>query len=346
MNLGSEKDVGVENSVLFVKQFDQSGNACAIIHPDNSASIFDWGVFDTDSFPEFLDEFGIQRVRFIMATHSHSDHTAALPDAIRVLLQREIKMDMFIYPSMHFPNKDTNHLFEAAILAKNNGIQVQTVHVSDFNTSSPARPIQIADSPDKWELVVLAPPGTMNTREEIIGNEKGRNPGNPTSIVTLYRPLDEGATGGRALLPGDSTKAALKFAKSHEKHFPEYSLENDVIVVPHHGSKNNWPAWLTEYCNRYLIISCGSQREALPAASTLVDLTKHCASGGNQRTLHCTSYSASCRKQFAGGSKDQKLVSPGPCFGSMLVELAPTGAIMIRSDSNGEKRRQFGYCGQ
>ena len=323
-----------------------NGNACAFVFPDNSVGVVDWGTCDVGRFEAFLDAVDPSRVRFVLATHSHADHTLGLLDVLTTCVQRGLNVDNFFYPAVgRLKLTPTDYLWNAIIFAKDNCIPCHSISLRDFDPLKPERPLAIAQNPD-WDVTVLAPPSGSNNRHQITSHLDGKNPGNPTSIVLLFRYRVDAKAAGRALLPGDATPAVLRFAADHVNRHPEFHIDNDATVVPHHGSKDNWPAWLTAHVKGIAVISAGTNRPKHPSLHVLQLLGAHCRNGKLPSSLFCTSYALQCREAFAHQAADPKLVTPGPCFGDVEIELSPHGSRVIAHDPNGPARRTCGYCTQ
>ena len=323
-----------------------NGNACAFVFPDNSVSFVDWGTGDVTRIEAFLDRVQPSRVRFVLATHSHADHTLGLLDVLKACVQRDLLIENFFYPAVG-PLKLTpsDYLGRAIIFAKDNSIPFHSISLRDFDPLKPEKPFAIAENPE-WQVSVLAPPSGSNNRHQITSHIAGKNPGNPTSIVLLFRYRQNNKAAGRALLPGDATPAVLKFAADHVNRHAEFHIDNDAMVVPHHGSKNDWPTWLTAHVKGIAVISAGTNRPKHPSLHVLQLLGAHCRTGKQPSSLFCTSYAQQCRDAFAHQATDPTLVTPGPCFGDVEIELSPKDSHVIAHDPDGPTRRACGYCTQ
>ena len=321
-----------------------NGNACAFVFPDKSLGIVDWGTGDANRIDALLNRVQPSRVRFVLATHSHGDHTLGLLGVLKACLQRGLVVDNFFYPAIgRLKLTPSDYLWHAVIFAKNNGIPIHPISLRDFDPRWPERPFAIAQNPE-WDVSVLAPPSGSNNRHQITSHLSGINPGNPTNIVLLFRYRRDDKAAGRVLLPDDATPAVLRFAADHVNRHPEFHIDNDVTVVPHHGSKDNWPAWLTAHVKGIAVISAGTNRPKHPSLHVLRLLGTHCRNGKQPSSLFCTSYAQQCRDAFAHQATDPALVTPGPCFGDVEIEVSPNDSHVIAHDPDGPARRAYDYC--
>lgn len=166
-------------------------------------------------------------------------------------------------------------------------------------------------------------------------------------MVLLFRYLDCKGPQGRALLPGDATPATLKFAADHVTRHPEFYVDNDTIVVPHHGSRRDWPDWFMQHVHGNALISAGPSGLDHPSKEVLEKLARLCARPDGSM-LFCTSYARNCRETFApkATNASDPLFGEGPCFGDIRVKLSRTGSIVIDHDPDGPHRRPCGFCTQ
>lgn len=331
---------------LYVFRLRSHGNACAFVFPDATVGVVDWGSKDITPFTKLLDA-GASRLRFVVATHAHSDHTKGIELILRKCVQSSIPVEALYYPAIGKPRLGPyDYLNKAAHYAIQNHIRVHPVSVVDFPPGVVQPPPYLART-DSWEVTILAPPSSTNSRHQLTSHWNEKNPGNITSIILLFRYLDnEHASSGRALLPGDATPATLGFAASLAGHYPDLSIDNDAIVIPHHGSRKNWPDWLTQHVRGNAIVSAGPNGRDHPHKDVLRTLSRACAATGGSR-LYCTSYSRACREEFASDAPEsESLLGHGACFGDIRVRLSRHGSSVVGHDPNGPARRSFGFCSQ
>ena len=322
------------------------GNACAFVFPDATLGIVDWGTKDTAPFTSLLGETNASRVRFVVATHAHSDHTKGLEPILRECVQRNVHVDRLFYPATGPVTLGPyDYLNRAAIFAHKNRINIHALSVNDFPQGKVQKPPYIART-DHWEVTILAPPSSTNTSHQLISHLRETNPGNTTSLILLFRYLDNGnAVAGRALLPGDATPALLRFAANLSHHYPELSIDNDAIVVPHHGSRHNWPSWMSQHIRGNAIVSAGPTGRDHPHKDVLTTLARTCAANTDSQ-LYCTSYCRACRETFAPYPilPSDPLLGEGPCFGDIRVRLSRHGSRVVGHDPLGPDRRPYGFC--
>ncbi len=326
-----------------------SGNACAFVFSDRSLGFVDWGTDDIQCLSTLLSAEHPTRIRFVVATHSHNDHTMGLRTVLEECVKLGLTVDNFYYPSVGRLQKVPSDLWKAIIYATNERIPVHPVSVQDFRGVPPSPPILIARS-NEWDINLLAPPSSSNSRHQITSHIKGVssggrqvNPGNPTSIVLLFRYFSKNGPKGRALLPGDATPAVLKFSADHANRDPSFAIDNDAMVAPHHGSHHNWPNWLTAHAQGFVVVSASGSHHH-PSQSFLQQLGPQLKQGGNSQ-LFCTTYSHHCRQAFGLGAQNPSLVGPDvACFGDVEIELDPTGSKVLGHDPLGAQRRSYGHC--
>ena len=331
---------------LRVFHLPHHGNACAFVFDDATIGIVDWGTKDITSFAALLDETKTSRVRFVVATHAHSDHTKGLELILRECVERDITVNRLFYPATGPVNLGPyDYLNRAAIFAHENGMNIHALSVNDFPEDQVQPPPYVART-DHWEVTILAPPSSTNTSHQLISHRRETNPGNTTSLILLFRYLNNAAApSGHALLPGDATPALLRFAASLSEQYPELSIDNDTIVVPHHGSAHNWPDWMNQYINGNAIVSAGPNGKDHPHENVLKTIARTCDANEGGR-LYCTSYARACRDAFASEPVLMRnpLLGQGPCFGDIRVRLSRAGSTVIGKDPAGDFRRRYGFC--
>lgn len=326
------------------------GNALALVFPNRSIGIIDWGISDPQVFRDFFDRENVTRVNFVLATHAHGDHTAGLLGILEEVIKRNVDFGHFVVPiTGPLTDKKSDHIGKAKRYAKDHYKKLRPVFmaVNDVIDAPKQRPPLLFQTND-FEISLLAPDSSTIVRSEVAADVAGRNPGNESSIVLLFRFRGHDGPEGRMLLPGDATPVILKYADSHAKFFPDLSICSDVIVAAHHGSRHNWPEFLFDRAVGSVLVSCGPSDNHHPAESFLKRVGEHCAEGDGCSRLFCTSYARQCHLAFSGRAKrnERHLVLEGPCFGDLVVELRPDGSRVVSDTTRGDKRRRFGFCGQ
>ena len=320
------------------------GNACVFVFSDDSIGIVDWGTQNELAIRNLFSDAQFSRVRFVAATHAHQDHTLGLVHIMQACRERGLPIAKLVFPSSTLRSSGRDHLLNAREYAYDNNIDMYSMSITPEGDDERPR---LLENGDDWEIRVLAPPAYAIAAEEVRAHRQNRSPGNQTSLVLLYRSTNGGEDHGRALLPGDATLATLKYAKSHCDDYPEYSLDNHALVVPHHGSSNNWAPWLEQYIHGKVVISAPTRNQHHPARHVLKSLAKHCHDIANSE-LFCTSYAHHCDQHFIDARvhpNDHDIVRPDACFGDITIELAPSGTSVISHDPLGPQRRRFGFCG-
>jgi hypothetical protein len=241
------------------------------------------------------------------------------------------------------------HLTEARRTALECKIPMFAIAEDSF--LGPARerkPPCLAWAEDKsWDVRVLSPSLLNVADAEIRALRRSTVPGNETSLVLLFRFVGVGKNNGfgRVLLPGDATPATLTYARETAKRFPGLALDNQLFLVPHHGSNRNHPAWVDKHLHGFVVVSSPTDSPHHPSSEVLKRIAKTGTGGGR---LLCTSYAQCCRKAFANRARpsDRAWVQPGPCFGDVAVAVPLASQAEYKGSSHsGLSRRSFGYCG-
>ena len=344
-------DTHTDFPCLHVLQMGSHGNAIALVSPKTptssaTLSVIDWGIKDRDVFRSFLDENDIERVRFVLATHSHTDHTSGIPGLLEELVSRHMPPDNVFFPAsgpMTLTKQDyIGWAKDYCVREKLNALEVS---IRDISPLPPEKPFAIAVSPN-WCVEILAPAASAKLTEEVRSERRSVNPGNPSSFVVLFRYIDHDGHEGRAVLPGDATPALLKFAREHADRYMDHRLDNDVIIAPHHGSKNNFPDFLYSHVKGLIVVSAGPGSKHHPSLDFLKPASRHCKQTNGESRLFCTSYAYQCRETYAKPPGADSRLSDGPCFGNIVIELRTDGSRVISSDPDGDYRRKFGFCSQ
>jgi beta-lactamase superfamily II metal-dependent hydrolase len=330
------------------------GNACALIFPDGSGGVVDWGTArpePVDALLQLLRRVKSPRLRFVAATHPHADHTLGLASLLDKLVASGVKIDRLVYPTP-LAGPGRNQLRAARQRAKLLKIPMSSVAVATLPESPPAPVLALGvdakDKTNRWIVRALAPSDTAIGNVEVQAELTAKTPGNPTSLVVQFS--FEGHAGpqaqGRVILPGDATPATLNYAQQRSMEFPELSLENDALVIPHHGSRHNWVPWFAGLIRGVTIVSAPSGRERHPSKDVLQEVVRACGSGSDSR-LFCTSYAGACHAAFVINLRSSQTAPKrlDPCFGDIGIRLASDGSpAIILHDPLGPARRQFGHC--
>jgi hypothetical protein len=334
---------------LHVFRVDEGlGNACVLEFPDQSCGVLDWGTQVPEPLEKALQIALRGRVRFVAATHAHSDHGLGLQALLAKFANRGIKIEKFVYPASTLHGEQFD-LTKARATAES--LKIPSFAIGDDSFLAPPgerQPPCLTWAEDGgWDLRVLGPPLTTISRSEIKSMCEGIVPGNETSLVVLFRFLQAPPTNGlgRVLLTGDATPAALAFARRTAERYG-YIVENQAFLVPHHGSAHNFPLWLRDYIRGLAVISGSMTSPHHPAHKVLQQLATWTCSSAPK--LFCTAYGHSCSQAFGNraGGHEKHLVQPGNCFGDIVVRIPRSGpAELAESSADGNLRRPFGYCG-
>jgi hypothetical protein len=321
------------------------GNACLLQFPDNTCGFLDWGTQHPKPLNDALQIAQHGKVRFVAASHAHADHTLGLELLLRECKKRNIGVERFVYPASTL-HRENSHLTKARKAAMECGIEMSAIAIDTFLTpKGKPDPPWLAWADDKsWEVRILSPSVTEISIEELKALKSKVVPGNATSLVILFRFLNEAQGFGRVLLPGDATPPTLDFARQTGKQFPDLAIDNDLFLVPHHGSHYNLPSWLQAHVRGVAVVSAPTNSPKHPSEQTLKLLAKWtCAT--QPPGLFCTSYAHACAKAFGQNATNKKLVLPGSCFGDITVEISPTLPARVKNFTvDGNLRRPYGYC--
>jgi len=319
------------------------GNACLLQFPDNSCGFLDWGTQRAKPLHDALEIAKQGRIRFVAASHAHADHTLGLELLLRECKRRKIVVERFVYPASTL-HRENSHLTEARQAARECDVEMSSIGVDSFPTpkGKPDPPWLAWAEDGSWDVRILSPSVTEIAIEELKAAKAKVVPGNPTSLVVLFRFLN--ATHGRVLLPGEATPQTLDFARQTGMHFPGLEIDSDVLLVPHHGSQYNLPHWVQAHVRGLAIVSAPTDSPNHPSGQTLKLLAKWTC-GSKPPGLFCTSYAHSCAKAFGKNATNQSLVQPGSCFGDITIEISATAPAQVtHSTVNGDLRRPYGYC--
>ena len=321
------------------------GNACLLQFPDKTCGFLDWGTQRAKPLDAALGIAEQGRIRFIAASHAHADHTLGLELLLRECKRRKIVVERFVYPASTL-HRENSYLTRAREAAGECGVEMSPIAVDRFLTpKGKPDPPWLAWADDKsWEVRILSPGVTEIAIEEMKALKAKVVPGNATSLVVLFRFLNVPQSFGRALLPGDATPQTLDFARQTGKQFPDLEIDNDMFLVPHHGSHHNLPPWIQSHVRGIAVVSAPTGSPKHPSEQTLKLLGKWTCSS-KPPLLFCTSYADACAKAFGKNAADQTLVQPGSCFGDVTIEIPATMAAQVkRFTVDGNQRRPYGYC--
>jgi hypothetical protein len=258
-----------------------------------------------------------------------------------------VKIEQFVYPTSQLC--DLDKLSAARIRARELGIPIHPVHIRT-NPKMALEPDFLDWEDDLWDLMVLAPLDTETASGEVKSFKTEKPAGNPTSLVVLFAFESNRSSRirgeGRILLTGDATTKILGTAFEVAAQ-SGLVLDNQLMIVPHHGGVGVLPEWLGKNIHGIAVISARTNSLHHPELETLQKLAARTCRN-DEKKLFCTSYAQVCREQFekSAETKDQHLVKEGPCFGHMVLRVPLSGPATYETSSHdGEQRRRFGWCG-
>ena len=323
------------------------GNAILLRFPDRTCAIVDWGTQKDEPLEAALTIAKQGRVRVVAVTHDHADHALGLVRLLETFVAAGVKIDQFVYPTSQL--RDLDELSNARVKARDLGIPIHPVHVRT-NPKGVWDPDSLDWVDDFWELMVLAPLDTDAASSEVRSFQKDQPAGNSTSLVVLFAFDSASSTDspgqGKILLTGDATGRVLRTAEEVASQ-SGLTLDNQLLVIPHHGGVSVVPEWLERNIHGIAVISARTNSPHHPKQATLQQLARRTCQG-QEKKLYCTSYAQACRKEFEGEAEgdDVQLVGEGPCFGNLVIRVPLRGRASFESSSAaGEQRRRFGWCG-
>lgn len=316
------------------------GNACAFKFPDGSLGIIDWGTQEDEPIKE-LNLHDALRIRFILATHAHADHVLGIPKLMKACIASGTSIGRLVFPSGYMKGLGKDYLREARTIAKDNGIEQFGVSISPLATlAGPAAPLIIdQDVKQGWRILALAPPAELVSVDELRAHVGKRTTGNVTSIVSLYQTLASDKGIGDVLVPGDATPTTLEFARDFAAKDGRVSLDCDLLVVPHHGSRHNFPTWLPSIIHGNIVVSAAHNSEHHPSEEVLRNSVSIAEAASSK--VFCTSYAQCCSSTFAStaGYRDGAI-----CFGHLRFSVGTEGSKFTGSSHDGDTRRLHGLC--
>lgn len=339
---------GDGNFYLHVFRVEEGlGNAILAIFPDGRRAIVDWGTQAPSKISRVL-ELAPSGFSFIAATHPHEDHVLGIERLLDACASLGRPVDFFVC-SATAHNRSDSPLTRAIRRAGELGILVFDAGVRWYPRTRWRPEILAHDDAETWSVQVLAPPSPVVGAAEIKAVDRGNVAGNETSLVLLFRfNSSENSSGrGRAILPGDATPATLQLARDEARR-AGLDLDNQALLVPHHGSSKNLPSWLVDLTHGIAVISGRPNSRYHPSRETLRVLSERCRIGTGSR-LYCTSYAKACGDEFgarAMSAEEGGWIRPGPCFGDVTIRVPPASpAEVIGFSERGDLRRRFGHCG-
>ncbi len=206
------------------------GSAALVRTPDGANILVDGGSLSGShraaaTIADVLHHQRIDRLDVIVASHADVDHFNGIPE----LTSRFAVGELWTTEMMKQDSSDSvNALMEAI---SRHEIKVRTVSRGDQGSFS------------NCELKVLGPGVNNRDAWKHLGD-------NELSVVLSieYR-------GKKILLPGDLEKFGLESLLSRD------AIDVDVLVAPHHGSKNSSPTRVAAWCTpEYVVASCGARK--------------------------------------------------------------------------------------
>jgi len=227
-------------------------HGCAVVLelPSGETMLYDAGQFGAPSsgarsIAGFLWSRGITHLDAVVLSHADTDHYNALPE----LLERFSVGAIYVSPAMWQRRSPALEALREAIAES--GVPLREIRASD----------RLAGG-EYCVIEVLHP---------IRGSVSGRD--NANSIV-----LDMQYLGHRILLPGDLESPGLEDVLAEEP------THRDVLLVPHHGSRQSNPPGLIAWCTPQWVIISGGGTAAGGRGETAPIEAAYRAGGG--RVLH------------------------------------------------------------
>jgi len=210
------------------------GDGCLVQLPDGNNILIDGG----ENRPWFnagerylkplLNYFAIRRIKYVIATHAHTDHFGGF-----LTVLRQFKVDTLVVNT--YPDKTKSYL-QLLALAKQNGIPIKTVKRG-----------QMLNAGQRLRCYILHPYGSFSKLKKHNGSEV-----NNSSVVLK---LSFGQTA--FLFTGDAQKQAEQALQSYGPF-----LHSSVLKVGHHGSSTSTSEdFLNLVTPQFAVISVGKQNK-------------------------------------------------------------------------------------
>jgi competence protein ComEC len=214
------------------------GHGCAVVLnlPSGATMLYDAGEmagadFAGESISDYLWSRGIGHIDAVVLSHADSDHYNALP----MLLDRFSIGAVYVSPVM-FQQKHNAALAALQAAIRQAGVPIREIYAGDQLRGGGG-----------CRLEVLHPP-----RRGVLGDDNA----NSIVLAVEYR-------GRRLLLPGDLSSPGLDDVLAEEP------WPCDVLMAPHHGSRNSDPPGLAAWCRPRWVVISGTVRFD-PASTTEV----------------------------------------------------------------------------
>ena len=213
------------------------GSSTLIQTPSGKNILCDCGCFASgrygaETIAGVLWERGVRRLDSVFLSHADADHYNALPG----LLKRFKVETIYVPPQMFFEETDKKMLAELHRSIEQAGVTIREIQAGDRLRLD-----------EDCSIEVLHPTKRYTRASDNAG-----------SMVLLVEHADR-----RMLLPGDLQGAGMNAILA------DASIDCDVLLVPHHGSRMSKPVELARWCRpEYAIVSCGNRgahRETIDA---------------------------------------------------------------------------------
>ncbi len=217
--------------------FLSMGHGCAVVLelPSGQTMLYDAGqlgspIMGTRSIAGLLWSRGITHIDAVVLSHCDVDHYNALPG----LLERFSVGVIYVSPVFFEEDNPAMAALQEAI--RDSGVPLREIHAGDLLPGG-----------DGCRIEVLHPP-----RRGVLGGD------NANSIV-----LDVEYLGHHILLPGDLASPGLDDVLAEEP------TDYDVLLAPHHGSRQSNPVGLAKWSTpEWVVISGGRRWDLRPIKAT------------------------------------------------------------------------------
>lgn len=221
------------------------GDATVLRAGPGSAVVVDTGP-DPQALGSCLASLGIRHIPLLVLTHYHSDHVDGRAEA--------------------WSRMGPGDRVWVAPVASPQGTAAAVAHEAAARGVVLERPaVGSALTVGETHLQVLGParlPRSLTSTARAGAAESADE--NDTSLVLRTH------TGAlRVLLPGDLEPDGQRAV---QRHWGEFTV--DVVKVPHHGSKNQYPAFVTGHGAVLALVSCGEDNDHGHPADATVDLVQ------------------------------------------------------------------------
>lgn len=222
----TDKTIKLEDGNIGVYFVDVGQGHCTVIQSGNEGAIIDTGEREySQTVLDFLNSHGIEKVRFMIATHPHSDHIGSMGTVITKTKPEKIYMPYIA--DEYVPTNKTYFNFLTAI--------------DENNVSACFLKNKIETKLGDVKFTIIPPAKQINDM-------------NNMSLITK---IEFGSVS--FLIAGDAEKKEMTSVMSKNKGF---DFSADFYLMAHHGSSTStYEPFLNKVNFKAAVISCGKDND-------------------------------------------------------------------------------------